>query len=43
MTYMNMFVMEVLRMHPIALAAVQRRAFENTVIQGIQISKGMRV
>ncbi len=40
MPYMDMFVSEVLRMYPIANQAVQRRAFEDTVVQGIKIEKG---
>jgi cytochrome P450 len=40
MPYMDMFVSEVLRMHPIANTVVQRRASEDTVIQGIKIEKG---
>ncbi len=40
MPYMDMFVSEVLRMYPIANGAVQRRATEDTVVQGIKIEKG---
>ncbi|UJR12510.1 hypothetical protein I4U23_016685 [Adineta vaga] len=40
MPYMDMFVSEVLRMHPIANGAVQRRTVEDTIIQGISIEKG---
>ena len=40
MPYMDMFVSEVLRMYPIANQAVQRRAFEDTIVQGIKIDKG---
>jgi cytochrome P450 len=40
MPYMNMFLSEVLRMYPIANQAVQRRASENTIVQGIKIDKG---
>jgi cytochrome P450 len=40
MPYMDMFVSEVLRMYPIANQAVQRRAFEDTIVQGIKIEKG---
>ena len=38
--YMDMFVSEVLRMYPIANTAIQRRATDDTVIQGIKIDKG---
>jgi cytochrome P450 len=40
MPYMDMFVSEVLRMYPVANQAVQRRAFEDTIVQGIEIEKG---
>ncbi|CAF4546715.1 unnamed protein product, partial [Rotaria sp. Silwood2] len=40
MPYMDMFVSEVLRMYPIANQAIQRRAFEDTIVQGIKIDKG---
>ncbi|CAF1663787.1 unnamed protein product, partial [Adineta ricciae] len=40
MSYMDMFVTEVLRMYPIANRGIQRRAMEDTVIQGIKIEKG---
>jgi cytochrome P450 len=40
MPYMDMFVSEVLRMYPIANRAIQRRAIEDTVVQGITIEKG---
>ena len=40
MPYMDLFISEVLRMHPIGTRGDQRRATENTVVQGIQISKG---
>ena len=39
MPYMDMFVSEVLRMYPIANGAVNRRAFEDTIVQGIKIPK----
>ncbi|CAF1278773.1 unnamed protein product [Adineta ricciae] len=39
MPYMDMFVSEVLRMYPIANTVVQRRAVENTIVQGISIEK----
>jgi len=39
MPYMNMFVSEVLRMYPIANTVIQRRAFGDTVVQGITIKK----
>ena len=38
--YMDMVVSEVLRMYPIANTAVQRRATDDTVVQGINIEKG---
>ena len=41
MPYMDMFVSEVLRMYPIANTIIQRRAFEDTVVQGITIEKGI--
>ncbi|CAF1362239.1 unnamed protein product [Adineta ricciae] len=40
MPYMDMFVSEVLRMHPIANAAVQRCAATDTTVQGYSIEKG---
>lgn len=40
MPYMNMFVSEVLRMYPIANAAIERCAVEDTVVHEIQIDKG---
>ena len=40
MPYMDMFVSEVLRMHPIANGAVQRCAAADTTIQGYSIEKG---
>jgi cytochrome P450 len=43
MPYMDMFVSEVLRMYPIANQAVQRRACEDTIVQGIKIEKGNSV
>ena len=39
MSYMNMFVSEVLRMYPIANTAVQRITSEDTIIHGISIKK----
>lgn len=39
MPYMDMVVSEVLRMYPIANVAIQRRAREDIVIQGISIEK----
>ena len=41
MSYMDMFVSEVLRMYPIGNAGVERRAFKDTVVQGVPIKKGM--
>ncbi|UJR11767.1 hypothetical protein I4U23_015949 [Adineta vaga] len=43
MSYMDMFLSEVLRMYPIANQAIQRRASEDTIIQGIKIAKGALV
>ncbi|CAF1153044.1 unnamed protein product [Rotaria sordida] len=40
MSYMDMFVSEVLRMYPIANRGIQRHAMKDTVIQGITIEKG---
>ncbi|CAF4427613.1 unnamed protein product, partial [Rotaria sp. Silwood2] len=40
MSYMDLFVSEVLRMYPNANFATQRRALEDTVVQGIKIDKG---
>ena len=42
MSYMDMFVSEVLRMYPIGNGGVQRLASEDTVVQGIKIEKGKR-
>lgn len=41
MSYMDMFISEVLRMYPIANGAIQRRATEDTIVQDIQIEKGI--
>lgn len=43
MPYMDMFVSEVLRMHPIANRVIQRRVSQDTTIQGIQINKGKKI
>lgn len=40
MSYMDLFIQEVLRMYPIGTRGVQRRAIEDTVVQGIKIDKG---
>ncbi|CAF1264318.1 unnamed protein product [Adineta steineri] len=40
MSYMVMFVFEILRMHLIVNAAIERYAFEATIVQGILIEKG---
>jgi cytochrome P450 len=40
MSYMNIFVSEVLRMYPIANAGIQRMALDDTVVGGINIKKG---
>ncbi|CAF1056683.1 unnamed protein product [Adineta steineri] len=43
LSYMDMFISEVLRMYPITNIAIQRCAMENTVVQGIDIEKGTSV
>ncbi|CAF1370676.1 unnamed protein product [Adineta ricciae] len=43
MPYMDMFISEVLRMHPIGNFAIQRSAAQDTVVQGIPIEKGTLV
>ena len=40
MHYMDMFISEVLRMYPIVPGIIQRRATEDTIVQGIKIDKG---
>ncbi len=40
MSYMDMFISEVLRMYPIANRVIHRRATKDTVVQGIKIDKG---
>ena len=40
MEYMDMFISEILRMYPIGNRAIQRRAMEDTTVQGIKIDKG---
>ena len=40
MPYMNLFVLEVLRMYPIGNIVLHRQATEDTVVQGIKIEKG---
>lgn len=40
LSYMDLFVREVLRMHPIALQVVNRQCAENTYIGGYDIQKG---
>ena len=40
MPYMDLFISEVLRMHCITNRAIQRRAIEDAVVQGIKIDKG---
>ena len=39
MSYIDMFVSEVLRMYPIVPGIIQRRAIEDTVVNGIKIDK----
>ncbi|CAF0828341.1 unnamed protein product [Adineta steineri] len=43
LSYMDMFISEVLRMYPIGNFTLQRCAMENTVVQGINIEKGTTV
>ncbi|CAF4254079.1 unnamed protein product, partial [Adineta steineri] len=43
LSYMDMFISEVLRMYPIGNLALQRCAAEDIVIQGINIKKGTSV
>ena len=43
MPYMDLFISEVLRFYPIANTVIQRRATEDTVVQGIKIDKGSYV
>ncbi|UJR24390.1 hypothetical protein I4U23_005767 [Adineta vaga] len=40
LSYMDMFVSEVLRMYPIVPGIIQRRAMEDTIVKGIKIDKG---
>lgn len=40
MTYMHMFVQEVLRMYPIATAATKRECTMTTIVCGQQVEKG---
>ena len=40
MFYMDLFVAEVLRIYPSTNFATQRRALEDTVVQGIKVDKG---
>ena len=40
LTYMDMFVREVLRMHPIAIQIVNRQCMEDTHVAGYDIQKG---
>lgn len=40
MPYMELFISEVLRMHPIANSVVLRQATEDTVVNGMKITKG---
>ncbi|CAF4038013.1 unnamed protein product, partial [Adineta steineri] len=43
LSYMDMFILEVLRMYPIGNSGLQRCAMEDTVVQGINIEKGTSV
>ena len=43
MSYMNMFLSEVLRMYPIANQAIQRRAAKDTIVQGVKVDKGRNI
>jgi cytochrome P450 len=40
LTYMDSFVREVLRMHPIAIQIVNRQCMEHTHVSGYDIEKG---
>jgi cytochrome P450 len=40
LTYMDLFVREVLRMHPIAIQIVNRQCMEDTHVVGYDIQKG---
>ena len=40
LTYMDLFVREVLRMHPIAIQVVNRQCTEDTRVAGYNIQKG---
>lgn len=40
MPYMDLFISEVLRMYPIGNRAIQRRATEDAIVNGIKIDKG---
>ena len=40
LVYMDLFVKEVLRMHPIALQVVNRQCMENTHVAGYHIQEG---
>ena len=40
MLYMDLFISEVLRMYSIGNRATQRRATEDTIVQGVKIDKG---
>ena len=41
LTYMDLFVREVLRMHPIIIQVVHRQCMEDTHINGYHIQKGL--
>lgn len=41
LTYMDYFVREVLRMHPIATQVVNRQCMEDTHVAGYDIQKGL--
>ncbi|CAF1383380.1 unnamed protein product [Rotaria sp. Silwood1] len=43
LTYMDMFVREVLRMHPIAVQAINRECMEDTDVAGYHIQKGSSI
>jgi len=40
LTYMDLFIREVLRMHPIAIQVVNRQCMEDTHVVGYDIQKG---
>ena len=43
LSYMDLFISEVLRMYPMGSRGSHRRAMEDTVVQGIKIDKGNHI